>query len=809
MAVEVRTAKEELARGNYMYEEGSGTGPHGTNQVTLFKGFFFNPVVSIGGALLLWLFVIWSIVDSDPDDPNNALAKLSAGKTWVTATWTWLYIASQDGWVIFLIPLVYYYGDVKLGKAKDKPEFNDATYFAMIFSAGVAIGLIFYGASEPLWHYTDGTNRYNNNGYFTESEKLQWAMNLTLYHWGFQAWVVYALVAVTMGVLKYRKDMPLTFRATMAPLFGKATWGWMGDLLDVYTIATIVAGLCTSLGFGAKQIVTGMKRLGWMDSGMDDDQTAMASCWVIAVITLCATASVVCGLNVGIKTCSVTAFSLGNFLMCTVFFLDEPWYILNVIVQSIGFHFQNMIELSFYTDAFAQLKVGEGHTLDGKGANPAWMDWWTIFYWGWWISWAPFVGTFLARISRGRTIRNVLGYSLLVPLLYAFMWFGTFGSAGIRMHQQARFIEKAGKELHNNANYWKATDLGWRNPNAANCYNVPAELKCKGWAGAKPWRRLLEYGNGCPGYADKVDPTKNKYVTNTELTPVCLFSSSDSDGYWFDLMGRYHGLGPFLAAVSVITIALYFVTSSDSGSYVVDTIAANGQEAHVIQRVFWALTEGAVAIVLMGGGTADGMKALQNLSIIAGLPITVVLMMMCLSLWRVLASEAENANLRIWKMPLYGGIFEWVEYIGKRFKTERPDAQHVIYLVQGLFLPPLPLFKALRSMREGKEGLIGDVLLTVGCGLAFFFFVLLHALQPVEGGLHGLAWTAYVAFAVVVTYVRNLMRLRYGILGSGLEDFLITMFFYPQVIAQTVVQGEQPKPEFSDVDEDPPAGIKI
>jgi len=760
-------------KGNTMYERGYGSGPFGSREVTLCKGFQFNPVVSILGALGLWSFVIWCAVDSDPEDETNAMTILGEGQTWVTTTFTWLYIASQDYWLLFLFPLVYYYGDVKLGKDDEKPEYSDVSYFAMVFCAGVAIGLIFYGASEPMWHYLDGTNRYNANGYYNENERIQWSMNLTIYHWGLQAWVVYAIVAITMGFLCYRKGLPLSFRTTLAPLFGKAIWGWMGDLLDVMTILTIVAGLCTSLGMGATQIVTGLKRLDMIDDTMNEDETATAAAWIIAIITLCATLSVVCGLNYGIKTCSQTAFCLGNFLLFTVFFLDEPWFILNLMVQTLGSHFQNLIQMGFYTDAFAQLKVGEGRANDGKGANPAWMDWWTIFYWGWWISWAPFVGTFLARISRGRTIKNVLAYSLGVPLLYCLVWFSTFGGAAFRMHQQAQFIAKAGLEIHNNADHWLATVDGWRSGSAGNCYNVPAELVCS--------------GTSCPSYTN--DP--KKYVTQPELTPVCAFSSGDSDGYWFDLMMHYHGIGSFLCGVSVITIVLYFVTSSDSGSLVVDLIAANGREAHVAQRVFWALSEGAVAIVLIKTGGTGALKALRALSIIAGLPFTFVMCYMCTSLWRALAADVDAApKLKSFKMPLYAGIFDYIECVFSLGKAPRPDVKTVSLFFQGLFVPPLPLFKALRSLSSGQS-VVQDALLCVGAGVTFLSWIVFHAAIGAESGLQGIAWTAYVAFAVIVAYARHVMRIRHNIAGNGVEDFFVALILYPQVLAQVAIQAEE------------------
>jgi choline-glycine betaine transporter len=740
-------------------------------EVTLFKGFTFNPVVTIGAAVMLWGFVIKVSVDQE-----GSMESFGEWKSWVTQSFTWLYIGSQDYWLLFLAPLCYYYGHVKLGRDDEEPEYSDMSYFCMVFCSGVAIGLIFYGASEPLWHMlsSTGANRYNNNGYSNDNQRAQDAINVTLFHWGLQAWVVYALTAVSMGFLSYRKGLPLCFRTTLAPLFGKATWGWFGDLIDIVTIVTIVAGLCTSLGLGAKQIVAGLQRLEWLDGDLDEKGLANAASVAIVIITGCATLSVVSGLNYGIKTLSQTAFILGNFLLCTVFFLDAPWYLLNVMVQSLGYHLQNFIEIGFFTDAFAQLQVGEGRPNDGKGADPAWMDWWTIFYWGWWIAWAPFVGTFLARISRGRTIANVVAYSLTVPFFYALVWFCTFGAAAIRMHRRAEFLSEVGGDL------FLATNQDFRPTGAGKCFDVPSSLPA--------------------AYAANF----SSYVTNAHLSPVCLFSWSDDAGYWFDLMYQFHGMGPFLSGVSILVIVLFFVTSSDSGSLVVDLIAANGREAHVIQRIFWAVSEGAVAVALLQAGGTQSLKALQAISIVAGLPFTVILMFMCTAIWRALKIDQGHMQPRTsrvdWALPLYGGIFELFETVLSMGRSGLPEASAVVGFLLGIFAPPLLLHRSVRGL-AGKRAACGakgglpssnlqDTFLVVASGLLYLAFWVLHilALARVNRGLSGMGWAALVAFVSIVAVCRHSIRLSYHIEGSGMEDFFVCLLFWPQALVQMAKQ---------------------
>jgi len=543
---------------------------------------------------------------------------------------------------------------------------------------------------------------------------------------------------------------------------------------------------------GAKQIVVGLQRLEILDSDLDENGLVASETWTIIIVTCFATLSVISGLNYGIKTLSQTAFILGNFILLTVFFLDEPWYLLNLMVQSAGYHLQHFVEISFYTDAFAQLASGEGTPNDGKGAASAWMDWWTIFYWGWWIAWAPFVGTFLARISRGRTIANVLLFSLTVPAFYALIWFCTFGGAAIRMHRRAEFLSMEGALLFNSSDHFLHESSTYRPAVAGKCFDVPATL---------------------PGAYAK----EGAYVTNTNLSPVCLFAYKDDSGYWFDLMNQYHGMGPVLSGLSVILTVLYFVTSSDSGSLVVDLIAANGQDAHVVQRVFWAVTEGGVAVALLQAGGTQSLKALQAVSIIAGLPFTVILMFMCTGIWRALKIDQGHMALRQnrtdWCMPLYGGVFDIFEFVLSLGKSALPEVDAIKGFLLGIFDPPLLLFRSMRGLASKQEAskmqastMAQDGLLAAACALLYVAFWSLHFIAlGVNGGLSGMAWAALVGFAALVAVCRHNIRTVYGIEGSGPEDFFAALFMWPQVLAQMarqVTEEVKPKKVIEDVKPD-------
>jgi len=468
-------------------------------------------------------------------------------------------------------------------------------------------------------------------------------------------------------------------------------------------------------------------------------------------------------------------------LLIVVFCLDEPWYLLNLIVQSVGWHFQHLIEISFMTDAFAQLLPGQGGPNDGKGAASAWMDWWTIFYWGWWISWAPFVGTFMARISKGRTIKTVVAYTLTVPFFYATVWFCVFGGAALRMNRRAEYLQTAGTVVFNDASHYVTDDLGYRPAiTAGTCYDVPASID---------------------------NPNYEAYTTNTKVSPVCRFTYGDAQGYWFDLMNQYHGMGTFLTWVSVIVTILYFVTSSDSGSLVVDLVASNGQHCHVTQRVVWALSEGAVAVALLKAGGSDALTSLQAISIVMGLPYTFVLMLMCTSLWRALKVDAGHMPPRSerndWTLPLYGGICDIFEVLFSLCRSPMPSTSAMRDFFLGLFVPPVLLWKTMKqaaAYEKKPESAAQQVAWVAAFALFFLAWIIFFCMAVEFSGVFAYGWFCYVGFVSIIAVMRHNLRRLFKIEGgSGPEDFFAAFFFYPQVLAQMAAQvSEAPKTQITD-----------
>ncbi|XP_028413319.1 uncharacterized protein LOC114536170 [Dendronephthya gigantea] len=669
----------------------------------------FNPVVTVLSAFVIWGFVTWCV--SDPNGAYNDMGKI---KKWITATFTWFYIGAINVLIIFLIYLYFSkYSDLKLGKDDEKPEFSDATYFTMLFAAGIGIGLFYFSVSEPISHYEPGKpNRYW--GRHSDNQRAQDAINLTLFHWGLHGWVVYSITGLLMSVVTYRKGLPMTIRSCFYPLVGDRIFGFFGDVIDIFSVVSTMFGVCTSLGFGVMSLNTGLNRL-----NSNISETVTNQIIIIWGVTIVATISVVSGLKVGIRRLSELCFCLGMFLMLFVFFHDDSWFILNLYVQSIGYYLHSLLQLGFHTEAFAQL----GNAPDGR-ESPEWMDGWTVFYWGWWVAFCPFVGMFIAKISRGRTIKNFLNATLTAPVIYIFMWFCIFGGAGLKMERDA-------------------VNAG------ANCSVSPYVV-----------------------------------VDNNKLYKLSCQSSTDR---FFDMLQQYgDNLGFVLNVITVISILLYFVTSSDSGSLVIDCLSANGNpEPPVAQRIFWALTEGACATALLKGGGKDALTALQTVSIAAGLPYLAILLFMCVSIWQCVKEEAGDVdpNAETFAVSLFD-VFDHPSFTGlKRIAT-------------AVVAPWWPAGRAAGKLYN-KSPLPHMLVMAI----LFYGWILFEILQVVESGLAYVGWVVLCGFWAYVVGIRSSMREECNIPGSMASDAFTTIFYFLAVdqMDKHMSIGQQQKKEDPDL----------
>ena len=528
------------------------------------------------------------------------------------------------------------------------------------------------------------------------------------------------MVGLLLAFVGYRQELPMTMRSCLYPLIGDKIYGWMGDMTDTVSVVCTMFGVCTSLGIGVMQLNAGVHRLN--DSFEISTTNQIIIIWCV---TACATVSVVSGLKVGIRRLSEICFTLGLFIMLMVFFLDDPWHSLNVLVQSTGYYLQTVIQLGFHTDAFAQL----GNAPDGKEA-PNWMDDWTIFYWGWWIAWSPFVGMFIAKISRGRTIRQFINATLTAPVGFSILWFSIFGGVGLRMERNAEL-----------ANITCSSVLG--GGEAKDSFEGLYRLSCRG---------------------------------KTDM--------------WFDVMESYEGLGTVLSVLSLVSIVLYFVTSSDSGSLVIDCLSANGDpEPPVLQRIFWALTEGATATALLYAGGKDALIALQTVSIASGVPYTIILCFMCVALWRAVKIEAGDLDIR-----------------GPQFTTglldvlSTPTIESVLKVSLSVVAPWYFMGVAAGEVdKQNRRRCIHMLILAVPFYGAKALFVM-GFFQP---NLKYVGLSVLFGFFAYATSVRNSIREKHGINGNMVEDFFAVSCLYPFAAYQMETHMRNYKPRSAAVEELP------
>ena len=509
---------------------------------------------------------------------------------------------------------------------------------------------------------------------------------------------MYVVVGLLLAFVGYRQGLPMTMRSCMYPLIGDKIYGWIGDAIDIISVVCTMFGVCTSLVLGVMQLNAGVHRLESSVEVSTFNQIIIVWC-----VMACATVSINSGLKLGIRRLSETCFALGVFIMMLVFFFDAPSYSLNLLVQSTGYYMQTIVQRGIHTDAFAQL----GNAPDRKEAT-GWMDTWTISYWGWWIAWTPFVSMFIAKISRGRTIRQFIIATFAAPVAFSILWFSVFGGAGLQMERKAAL----------------------------------ANITCDSALGG----------------------TNASESLNGLFRPSCR----DENGMWFDVMSQYGDMGSFLSALSLISIVLYFVTSSDSGSLVIDCLSANGDpKPPVLQRVFWALTEGATATALLYVGGNEALNALQTVSIASGVPYTIMLCFMCVALWRAVKVEAGDLDPN-----------------GPQFTTglldvlSTPTVESVCKVIISIFAPWYSMGTA-AGMVEKQNGRMWTHMLIMA--LPFYACISMLVLERlcVFSGICYVGYTLLFGFFTYATGVRNSIREKYEINGNIAEDFFAVMVLYP------------------------------
>lgn len=501
--------------------------------------------VFIISAASVLLFVILTLALQNDVEPL-----FSSIRTWLTSHLAWFFMSTANIFVVLCFALIISpLGKVRIGGREAKPDHSYIGWFSMLFAAGMGIGLMFYGVAEPMSHYAAAMGGITLDGAGVRTDwaplsgaasdiktSADLAMAATIFHWGLHPWAIYAIVGLSLALFSYNKGLPLSIRSIFYPLLGERVWGWPGHIIDILAVFATLFGLATSLGVGAEQAAAGIEYLFGIPS------TNLSKVVLIVGITMIALWSVVAGLDKGVKMLSQINMGLALLLLVFIIVVGPTLAIFT------GF-FKNLVSYVEYLPALSN-PFGREDAQFTQG--------WTAFYWAWWISWSPFVGMFIARVSRGRTVREFLISVLLVPSIVSVLWMTTFGGTAL-----------------DQVNFQGMTEVK----------DAVLELKLFAMLGGLPLREISSF-------------------------------------------------------IGIILVIVFFVTSSDSGSLVIDTITAGGKvDAPVPQRVFWAVMEGVIAIALLLGG---GLMALQAMAVSTGLPFAIVLLIGCISLIKGLLSEPRS-----------------------------------------------------------------------------------------------------------------------------------------------------------------------
>jgi len=559
----------------------------------------FNPLV-IGATLFFVVLLVAMILIA----PEQTQTLLNAAKSGIFANFSWFYVLAFSVFLGFLVILsVSSLGNIKLGNDEEEPEFGFLSWLAMLFAAGMGVGLMFFGVAEPLTHYLSDITTGS------AEHKQQEALLHTLFHWGIHAWAVYGTIALALAYFGFRYKLPLALRSCFYPLLKERINGKLGDLIDIMALLATLFGVITTLGFGASQLGAGLHQLGWISENSFSLQVV-----VIAVVMSLAIFSAISGVGKGVKILSELNLTLAFCLLIFVLVAGPTLYLLSAFSDNIGTYLSNLVQLSFKTYVYEQEHTG-------------WFSGWTILYWAWWCSWAPFVGLFIARISKGRTIREFIFGVLVIPSMFGILWFTVFGNTAI-----------------------------WLNDGEA--------------AG-----------------------TLGQMISSPE---TLLFKFLD-----------YLPLSSVTGLVSLVVISLFFITSADSGIYVLNNIASRDKSlvAPRWQAVMWGVLMSVVAIVLMQSG---GLANLQAMTLLVALPFAMLMLLMCFSLWKGLNADKKYFDTKVNPTSIFWTGDKWKERLEQMMnQTQEKD---ILRFLKHTVLP---------AMRELRQELIGKYELSVQINTLF------------------------------------------------------------------------------------------
>lgn len=535
--------------------------------------------VFLPGLLLIATILGWATLA-----PASAETLLGSAQRAIGQHFGWFYILAVAVFLISLLAIAASrYGDIKLGPDDAQPAFSLPSWLAMLFAAGMGIGLMYFGVGEPLQHYLNPPLAAAN-----PQAAAQQAMNLTFHHWGLHAWAIYGVVGLVLAYFGFRYQLPLSLRAGLYPILGERIHGPWGHAVDVFALVSTVFGIATTLGYGVMQLAAGLQQVAGIDTSGSGFKLGL-----IAVVMGLAGLSAATGLDKGVRRLSELNLGLALALLLFVLLAGPTVYLLLAFSDNLGGYLSGMVAMTFRTFSY------------GTPAQQDWLGGWTLLYWAWWVSWSPFVGLFIARISRGRTIREFIVGVLLAPTLFNLLWMTVFGNSAI-------------------------------------------------------WLDLHVAGGALGATAANVDSLLFRF---------------------FD----YLPLSQLTSGVAILLIAVFFVTSADSGAMVLDSIASVGAaDSPLWQRLFWAVLLGATAAALLSAG---GLKALQAMTLLSALPFTTIMLLLCYSLWRGLQSDQCHQAQQPAPATQFWSGQHWQQRL--RQLVQRPSAANVQHFIDTEVQPAL------------------------------------------------------------------------------------------------------------------------
>jgi choline/glycine/proline betaine transport protein len=537
--------------------------------------------VFVPAAVIMLLLVIGTAIN-----PEAAGALFSDVLNFTTETFGWFYMLAVALFLMFIIVLAFSsYGSIKLGPDHAEAEYKFLEWFAMLFSAGYGIALLFFGVAEPVMHFASPP--------LSDPQTIaaaKEAMQIAYFHWGFHIWAIYGVVGLSLAYFAFRHGLPLSIRSTLYPIIGDKIYGPIGHTVDVFAILGTMFGIATSLGLSVSQINAGLNYL--LPDIIPVNTTVQVI--TIALVTSAALVSVLAGMDKGVKRLSILNMVLATTLMLFVFIVGPTIFILNAFMENTGSYLGNIVERTFSLQAYE---------------NSDWIGSWTLFIFAWTIAWAPFVGLFIAKISRGRTIREFVMGVMLVPTFFTFFWFAVFGDTALHMIMVDGYTSLIG------------------------------------------------------------DVQDNQAIALFKLLENLPFTE-------------------FVSSLTILLIITFFVTSSDSGSLVIDSLAAGGRsDTPWWQRSFWVVTEGAVAAVLL---IAGGLTALQTAAIVSALPFAIIILISMFGMWRALRIEGHRNQSLGQNNKLPPHLLKpsaWRERID--YMTDKPTRDKVLSYIKEVIMPSM------------------------------------------------------------------------------------------------------------------------